>query len=46
MDKKAYKKEGRELQEYLMAMRRHNVVPAKKGKGSQYNRQKFKRGEE
>ena len=46
MDKKAYKKEGRELQEYLMTMRRHNVVPAKKGKGSRYNRQKFKRGEE
>lgn len=46
MDKRAYKKEGEELQEYLKTMRRHTVVPAKKGKGSVYKRTKYKRGNE
>lgn len=46
MDKRMFKKEGKELQEYLRSMRRHNAIPPKKGKGSRYNRQKFKRGEE
>ena len=36
--KRATKKEGEELQEYLKLMRKHNVVPAKKGKGSKYKR--------
>ena len=38
MNKKAFKKTGEELQEYLKTMRRHNVVPAKKGKGAPYKR--------
>ena len=44
--KKANKKDNEELQEYLKAMKRHGVVPAKKGKGSKYNRAKEKRGVE
>lgn len=44
--KKATKKEGEELQEYLKIMSKHNVVPVKKGKGAKYKReQKGKRGE-
>lgn len=44
--KRATKKEGEELQEYLKIMSKHNVVPAKKGKGAKYKReQKGKRGE-
>ena len=41
--RKANKKEGEELQEYLKTMKRHGVVPVKKGKGSKYNRAKEKR---
>ena len=41
--KRANKKEGEELQEYLKTMKRHGVVPAKKGKGSKYNRATEKR---
>lgn len=46
--KRATKKEGEELQEYLKTMKRHTIVPAKKGKGAKYNRAKEKsnRGEE
>lgn len=40
MNKKMFKKEGRELQEYLKSMRRHNAVPPKKGKGAHYKRDK------
>ena len=40
--KKSNKKEGEELQEYLQTMRRHGIVPAKKGKGAKYNRAKEK----
>ena len=44
--KKAQKKTGEELQAYLQIMSKHNVVPAKKGKGAKYKReQKGKRGE-
>lgn len=43
--KHSTKKEGEELQEYLKTMKRHGVVPIKKGKGSKYNRAKEKRGE-
>ena len=43
--KRSTKKEGEELQEYLKTMKRHGVVPIKKGKGSKYNRAKEKRGE-
>ena len=42
--KKANKKDNEKLQEYLKTMKRHGVVPAKKGKGSKYNRAKEKRG--
>ena len=42
--KRSTKKEGEELQEYLKTMKRHGVVPIKKGKGSKYNRAKEKKG--
>lgn len=42
--RRANKKEGEELQEYLKTMRRHGIVPTKKGKGAKYNRAKEKRG--
>lgn len=41
--KKATKKEGAELEEYLKTMRRHGTVPVRKGRGSKYNRAKAKR---
>jgi len=44
--KRSTKKEGEELQEYLKTMKRHGVVPIKKGKGSKYNRAKEKRAKE
>ena len=34
MDKKIFKKSPEELQLYLSLMRKHGVVPSKKGKGS------------
>ena len=43
--KKASKMSEEELQEYLKTMKRHGVVPIKKGKGSKYNRAKEKRGD-
>ena len=43
MDKRMFKKKGEELQEYLQIMRKHLVVPSKKGKGS-YTRKKKHRG--
>lgn len=43
VDKRMFKKEGEELQQYLAIMRKHGVVQNKKGKGS-YNRQNFKKG--
>lgn len=33
-----------ELAEYQKFWKRGSVVPAKKGKGAHYNRQKFKKG--
>ncbi|MBQ3980739.1 MAG: hypothetical protein II631_01655 [Treponema sp.] len=41
MDKRANKKTGEELQQYLAFRRRGFKVPPKKGKGS-YNRKKLK----
>lgn len=41
VDRRMFKKEGEELQQYLAIMRKHGVVENKKGKGS-YNRQKEK----
>ena len=40
--KKSTKKEGEALADYLKTMRRHGIVPIKKGKGSKYNRAKEK----
>ena len=34
MDKRAFKKNGEELQQYLALMRKNSVVENKKGKGS------------
>lgn len=42
VDKSIFKKTGEELQNYLMAMRRHNVVKSKKGKGSYSRKEKYK----
>lgn len=42
VDKRMFKKEGEELQQYLHFRKRGSVVENKKGKGS-YNRQKFKK---
>ena len=44
MNKKEFKKEGNELQQFLDFRKRGYYVKSKKGKGS-YNRNKFKRGE-
>lgn len=45
MDKRANKKEGQELQDYLTFRRRGSVVRSKKGKGS-YQRKSKHRAEE
>ena len=45
VDRRMFKKEGEELQQYLHFRKRGSRVENKKGKGS-YNRQKFKRGDE
>ena len=42
MDKRFLKKEGEELQQYLMFRRRGSRVESKK----KYNRQQFKKGEQ
>lgn len=42
MNKKAFKKTGEELQRYLSIMRKHHVVPSKKGKGSYKRNPKHK----
>lgn len=42
MDKRMFKKNPKELQEYLKFKRRGFTVPPKKGKGS-YNRNKFRK---
>lgn len=46
IDKKIFKKTGEELQEYLRVMRKHNVVPARKGKGSFKRKKKNAREED
>ena len=43
MDKRANKKTGEELQQFLAFRKRASRVPEKKGKGS-YNRKDFKKG--
>lgn len=42
IDKRMFKKEGEELQQYLAFRRKAGRIPAKKGKGS-YNRKDFKK---
>ena len=42
-DKRMNKKTGEELQAYLTFRRKAGRVPAKKGKGSCYNRKDFKK---
>ena len=42
MDKRAFKKTGEELQQYLAIMRKHNVVENKRGKGSYKRNPKHK----
>ena len=41
IDRRAFKKEGEELQQYLIFTRKGSRVES----GKRYNRQKFKRGE-
>lgn len=41
IDRRAFKKEGEELQQYLIFQRRGSRVES----GKRYNRQKFKRGD-
>lgn len=43
INKRMFKKEGEELQQYLAFRRKGYKVPAKKGKGS-YDRKNFKKG--
>lgn len=45
IDRRMFKKEGEELQQYLHFRKRGSVVNNKKGKGA-YNRQKMKRSDE
>lgn len=44
LDRRVFKKEGEELQDWLNFRKRGSKVSNKKGKGS-YNRQDFKKGE-
>lgn len=46
VDKRIFKKEGEELQQYLALMRKHGVVENKKGKGSYSRKTKHKKGYE
>ena len=41
IDKSIFKKSPEELQEYLRVMRQHQVVPARKGKGSYKRKSKY-----
>lgn len=45
VDKRIFKKEGEELQQYLHFRKRGGSVKPKKGKGS-FDRKKIKRGED
>lgn len=44
IDRRVFKKEGEDLQQWLAFRKRGSKVNNKKGKGS-YNRQEFKKGE-
>lgn len=44
LDRRVFKKEGEDLQQWLIFRKRGSKVSNKKGKGS-YNRQDFKKGE-
>jgi stalled ribosome alternative rescue factor ArfA len=43
LDRRVFKKEGEDLQQWLIFTRRGSKAKAKKGKGS-YDRQEFKKG--
>lgn len=43
LDKRMFKKNAEELQEYMMFKRRGSVVPSKKGKGSFKRKEKYPR---
>ena len=45
IDRRMFKKEGEELQQYLHFRKRGGTVKPKKGKGS-FDRKAFKRGED
>lgn len=44
MDKRVWKKDGDELQQYLAFKRKGSSVKSKKGKGSYNRKQKHKKG--
>ena len=44
VDRRVFKKEGEDLQQWLIFTRRGSKAKSKKGKGS-YSRQEFKKGE-
>lgn len=46
IDKSLFKKTPEELQEYIKTMRKHGIVPARKGKGSFKRKEKYARDEE
>ena len=46
IDKSIFKKSPEELQEYLKTMRRHGIVPARKGKGSYKRKGKYNHRED
>ena len=46
IDKSIFKKSPEELQEYLKLMRKHGIVPARKGKGSYKRKSKHNHRED
>ena len=46
INKRIFKKNPEELQEYLQTMRQHHIVPARKGKGSYKRKSKYKNFDE
>lgn len=46
IDKRIFEKTSEELQEYLRLMRKHTIVPARKGKGSFKRKKKNAREED
>ena len=46
INKRIFKKNPEELQEYLQTMRQHQIIPARKGKGSYKRKSKYKNFDE